>query len=96
MTKQTAIDKIEILENNVVQVRQVIRAFDDDGSLIGERFNRFVLEPGDDVRAQDARVRSVCSLFWTAEVVKAYLDAKAARPQPGQLSSPLAAVKGRP
>jgi ribosomal protein L21 len=79
MTKQTAIDKIEVLEDGTVQVRQVVRVLDDDGSKIGERFLRYVLVPGQDVAGQPGRVQRIAQAVWTQAVVDAYNAAKAAQ-----------------
>lgn len=72
MTKTKVIDKIEILEDGVVQVREVTRAYDDDGSLIGERYARWTLVPGQDVSAEKPRVRKVCGDVWDAATLSAY------------------------
>lgn len=79
ITSTTLIDQIIILEDGVIQVRQVKRAFDDDGSLLGQRFNRFILEPGDNVSAQPLRIQRITQAVWTQAVIDAYQAAKAAK-----------------
>ena len=56
MTKTTVIDKIEILEDGVIQVREAKRVFDDDGTFIGERLSRWTPKPGR-MSAEKALVR---------------------------------------
>jgi hypothetical protein len=78
LTKATIIDRIEIMSDGVIFVRTVTRAFDDDGSVLGERIVRTTLTPGQDVTAQPAKVRAICNLVWTPAVVAAYQAAVAA------------------
>jgi predicted metal-dependent HD superfamily phosphohydrolase len=79
ITATTVIDQITILEDGVIQVRKTKRAFDDDGSLLGERHHRYVLEPGDDVSTQPQRLQRITQAVWTANVISDYQAAKAAR-----------------
>ena len=72
MTKTTVIDKIEILEDGVIQVREAKRVFDDDGTFIGERLSRWTLKPGQDVSAEKALVRKICADVWTPATVADY------------------------
>lgn len=85
LTKTTSIDKIEVLPTAMVQVRVKTTAFDDDGTLIGERYFRYVLAPGDDVASQPLPIKRVCNATWVAAVVTAYQSAVAAgNPPPVQ------------
>jgi hypothetical protein len=68
LTEQTIIDKIEILEDCQIQVRQARRIFD-DGKKIAETYHRHVLAPGDDISKEDPRVILVAKVFHTPEVV---------------------------
>jgi hypothetical protein len=45
------------MADGVIFVRTVTRAFDDDGSVLGERILRTTLTPGQDVTAQPAKVQ---------------------------------------
>ena len=64
LASTNTIDRIEVLENGVIQVRQA-QVITDSGNEIARNFSRWVLSPGDDVSAQDPKV-------WTAEVISAY------------------------
>lgn len=72
LTKQLVIDRIEILEDSTIQVRQRLTAYDDDGSKIGERYSRYVLAPGQDVTAQPAKIRQIAQVLWTPQVIADY------------------------
>lgn len=78
MTKTLVYDKIEISSNGEIQIRQKLTAFDDDGTEVGSRFNRYVLFPGQDVTNQPMKIQRVCNIFWDAATIAAYNAAKAA------------------
>jgi len=63
LEKQLIIDKIEVVESNAVQVRQVVRIVEDSKTL-SESYNRWVLNKGDDISGQDAKVQAVCNAVW--------------------------------
>jgi len=71
LASSTVIDKVEVLENGVVQVRQA-QVITDSGNEIARNFSRWVLTPGEDVSTQDAKVKAICEAVWTSEVVSAY------------------------
>ncbi len=63
LTKETVVDKIEILENSNIQVRQAIRIME-DGNLLSQSFHRHVLQPGDDLTNEDPKVVSIANALW--------------------------------
>ena len=63
LEKQLIIDKIEIVESDAVQVRQVVRIVE-GGKTLSESYNRWVLNKGDDISEQDAKVQAVCNAVW--------------------------------
>jgi hypothetical protein len=71
LTKEVAIDKIEVMELGQIQVRQITRIME-DGSELSSSFHRWMLNPGDDVSAQPANVVAICNAAWTDEVIAAY------------------------
>lgn len=71
LASTTIIDRIEVLENGVVQVRQA-QVITDSGNEIARNFSRWVLTPGEDVSTQDAKVKAICEAVWTADVISAY------------------------
>ena len=82
LTKETLVDKIEVLEMGQVQVRTATR-IKEDGTLLSSSFGRHVLEPstktngswGDtDISGEDARVQAVANATWTDSVKTAYQE----------------------
>ncbi len=74
LTKETIVDKIEVLEMGQVQVRTATRVLE-DGTQLSSSFHRHVLSPGDDLSGQDARVSAIATATWTDEVIAAYQEA---------------------
>ncbi len=82
LTKETVVDKIEVLELGQVQVRTATRVLE-DGTQLSSSFHRHVVVPsvktddvwGDtDISGEDARVQAIATATWTAEVKTAYQD----------------------
>ncbi len=82
ITKTTVADKIETLENGIVQVRTAT-IIKEDGTELTRSFHRHVLNPstktgdtwGDtDISGEDARVQAICNAVWTSAVKTAYQE----------------------
>ena len=82
LTKETVVDKIEVLEMGQVQVRTATRILE-DGLQLSQVYHRHVVVPstktdgswGDtDISLEDARVQAVATATWTAEVKTAYQE----------------------
>ncbi len=71
ITKELIVDRIEVLESGVVQVRTKT-AIKEDGKEISSTFHRHVVAPGDSYTKEDARVQAICKATHTAAVVSAY------------------------
>ena len=80
LTKETVVDKIEVMEMGQVQVRTATRV-KEDGAVLSSSFHRHVLSPstktgdtwGDtDISGEDARVQAVANATWTDSVKTAY------------------------
>ena len=65
------IDKIEVVENGTLQVREVTRILR-DGEQIAQTYHRWVFAPGSDVSEMPANVQAIASTVWTQEVIDAY------------------------
>ena len=63
LTKETVVDKIEVLESNAIQVRQATRVLE-DGVLLSQSYHRHVLSPGDDLTNEDPKVVAVATAAW--------------------------------
>ena len=81
LEKVTVIDRIEVVESGVVQVRTATRIME-DGKQISSTFHRHVVVPGDDYSAEDARVKAICAATHTVAVVSAHKAAQAKIAQP--------------
>ena len=82
LTKETVVDKIEVLEMGQVQVRTATRVLE-DGVQLSSSFHRHVVVPsvktgdtwGDtDISGEDARVQAICNATWTSAVKTAYQE----------------------
>jgi hypothetical protein len=71
LEKIEIVDRIEVVESGVVQVRTKT-AIMEDGKQISGNFHRHVVAPGDDYSGQDARVQAICAATHTADVIAAY------------------------
>ena len=87
LSKETVVDKIEVLEKGYVQVRTATRVLEDNVEL-SSSFHRHVIDPqvrsgyekdvsagtwaATDVTGEDARVAAICTASWTAAVIAAY------------------------
>jgi len=78
LTKETVVDKIEVLENSTLQVRTATRVLE-DGEVLSSSFHRHTLAPGSDTSNEDAKVVAIANATWTADVVTAYNDMIAAQ-----------------
>jgi len=82
ITKETVVDKIEVLEMGQVQVRTAT-VIKEDGNELNRSFHRHVLEPSvkngnawedTDISGEDPKVQAICNATWTDEVKKAYQE----------------------
>jgi len=71
LEKQVIVDKIEVVEVGVVQVRTATRIVE-DGNVISTSYHRHTVSPGQDYSQEDARVQAICAATHTPEVVSAY------------------------
>ena len=78
LEKVQIVDRIEVVESGVVQVRTKI-AILEDGKQISGTFHRHTVAPGDDYSGQDVRVQGICAATHTADVIAAYKAATAAQ-----------------
>ena len=84
ITKTTTADKIETLENGIVQVRTAT-IIKEDGKELTRTFHRHILAPrtktgdtwGDtDISKEEDRVKAICNAVWTDSVKTAYQEAQ--------------------
>ena len=70
------IDKIEVVESGIIQVREATRIMR-DGEQIAQTYHRWSFAPGSDVSSMPANVQAVAQAVWTTEVISAYQQAQA-------------------
>jgi len=78
LTEKQEIDRIEIVEHGIVQVRQAT-VIERDGQFVSNSFHRWVLTPDQDITDQEQKVKDICSAAWTPEVKAAYSAFKASQ-----------------
>jgi len=71
LTEQKIIDKIEVVENGTLQVREATRILK-DGDQIAQTYHRWSFAPGSDVSEMPANVQAIATAAWTEEVIAAY------------------------
>jgi hypothetical protein len=71
LTKETIVDKIEVLEKGTIQVRSATRILE-DGEILSQTYHRHVLFPGDSTANEDPKVAAIAAATWTEEVIAAY------------------------
>jgi len=76
LTEKQEIDKIEIVEHGIVQVRQAT-IIERDGQFVSRTFHRWVLTPDMDISGQEQKVQDIANAAWTDEVKAAYQTFKA-------------------
>ena len=71
LASTTIIDKVEVLADGILQVRQA-EIITKDNVEISQAYTRWILNPLDDVSTQDAKVQAIANAVWTDEVKSAY------------------------
>ena len=84
ITKETVVDRIEVLEMGQVQIRTATKVIE-DGTELTRTYHRHVLVPSNkasgswadtDISGEATRVQAVANATWTDAVKKAYQDMK--------------------
>jgi len=76
LTENKQIDRIEVVEHGIIQVRQAT-IIERDGEFVSRTFHRWVLTPDMDISDQEQKVKDICNAAWTPEVRQAYETFKA-------------------
>ena len=71
LTETNIIDKIEILQNGVIQIRSANIIFRDDVE-ISKAYHRECFTPGTDITGKDQKIIDIASTVWTPEVIANY------------------------
>ena len=68
LTKNTEIDKIEIVgEYKSIQIREVI-VIEEDGVELSRSFHRYSLSPGIDLTNQPQDIIDIANIIWTDKI----------------------------
>jgi hypothetical protein len=71
LEKEIKIDRVEVVENGTVQVRQAT-IITDNGNQVSRTYHRWCITPGQDVSDQEQQVQDICKVSHTPEVIAAY------------------------
>jgi len=71
LEKKIVIERIEILEDGQMQIRQATKILE-DGVELSKSYHRWVIAPGNDVSSQSDRVKAVAGVIHTKEVIDKY------------------------
>jgi hypothetical protein len=71
LEKEIKIDRVEVVENGTVQVRQAT-IITEDGNQISRTFHRWCIVPGEDYSTQEQQVQDICEVAHTPEVIASY------------------------
>jgi hypothetical protein len=80
LIERTEIDKVEIVSDWNIQVRQAT-IIERDGQFVSRTFHRWVLTPDMDISGQEQKVQDICNAAWTDEVKAVYATFKAEQAQ---------------
>ena len=71
LIEKIIVDKIELIENNSIQVRTAT-IIEKDGTELTRTFHRHVVAPGEDITNEDPKVQAIANAIWTEEVINNY------------------------
>jgi hypothetical protein len=69
--KQTVVDRIEVLADQTVAVRYVVTVTE-NGQPFAENIKGNYFKPGDNYSAESDKVKAICDMVHTSEVIEAY------------------------
>ena len=69
--KTTVVDRIEVLADQTVAVRYVVTVTE-DGQPFAENVKGNYFKPGDDYSAESDKVKAICDMVHTPEIIEAY------------------------
>jgi hypothetical protein len=78
LEKEIKIDRIEVVENGIVQVRQAT-IITDNGNQVSKNYHRWCIAPNEDYSTQEQQVQDICRVTHTPEVIAAYQAQQEAR-----------------
>ena len=77
LEKQIVVERIEVLEDGTMQIREAIRVLE-DGVILSQTFHRSVVSPDkEDMSDQHEKVQAIASAVWTKDVKDTFKAVKA-------------------
>jgi len=73
ITKEKVIDQITVIENGIIQYREVTRIIE-DGVELTKTYHRSSLTPDQDLTGVPEKVVAICNTAWTQDVIDAYKE----------------------
>jgi hypothetical protein len=77
LTEQTKFF-VGVLDDGQIELRKT-RVILDGTDVVGEKHHRQVLEPGQDVQLFPLKIRDICAVVWTPEVIADFERKRAAQ-----------------
>lgn len=69
--KKIFVDQVEVTSSGAVQVRTATH-FIENGETVSRSFHRHVVAPGDSYSNEEEKVKNMCYVVHTADVINAY------------------------
>jgi hypothetical protein len=92
LIEKVIIDKIELTENNSIQVRTAT-IIEKDGVELTRTFHRHIVCPGNDIANEDAKVQAIANAIWTEDVILVYKQQQQAQIE--ELSNKIVALESK-
>lgn len=71
LEKKVVIDKIEVLEDGQMQIRQATKILE-NGKELSKIYHRWVVVPGENITNQEEKVKNIANAVWTQDVIDKY------------------------
>ena len=81
--KTTVVDRIEVLADHTVAVRYMVTVTE-DGQPFAKQIKGNYFKPGDDYSAENNKVKAICAMVHTPEIIAEYQAAQLAAVQTTQ------------
>lgn len=71
LIEKQIIDKIEVIQNNCIQIRTAT-IIEKDGVELTRTFHRHAITPITDISEENPKVQAIANAIWTDEVIEEY------------------------
>lgn len=73
LEKKIVLDKIEVVEDGIVQLRQATFILE-NGQELSKTYHRWSIAPGQSYDDQEDKVKAICAVVHTPEVIQAFKE----------------------